>query len=74
MYKKINDSQITKWLARVLITHNFIFAVIVRTSISEYFFEGFPLIIISIWLSWFKKYIYSIILMFICLYTFYMHW
>ncbi len=74
MYNKINELEITKWVARILITHNFIFSIIVKTSVSEYFMEGFPLIIISIWLTWFNKYIYSILLMLVCLYTFYMHW
>jgi hypothetical protein len=71
--KKINELKTTKWIARILITHNFIFSIIIKTSLSEYFMEGFPLIIISIWLTWFNKNISAVIFMLICFYTFYMH-
>ena len=73
MYKKINDSNITKWLTRILITHNFIFSIIVKTN-NEYFIEGFVLLLLAIWLTWFNKYFISILLMLICLYTLYMYW
>jgi hypothetical protein len=69
-----NRAEIIKWIARILITHNFIFAIIVRTNISEYYIEGFPLILLAIWLTWYNKYFLSILLMLICFITFYIHW
>ncbi|KGO89774.1 hypothetical protein Q764_06200 [Flavobacterium suncheonense GH29-5 = DSM 17707] len=74
LYKTLNNSNITKWFARVLITFNFIFAVVVKTSVSEYYVEGFPLIIIAIWLTWFNNYVISVLIMLLCISTFYMHW
>lgn len=69
-----NRIEIIKWIARILITHNFIFAIIIRTNISEYYFEGFPLILLAIWLTWYNKYLLSILLMLLCLITFYINW
>lgn len=74
MYKKLNDSNIIKWLVRLLITTNFISSVIVRNKISEYFIEGFVLVLFAIWFTWLNKNFIAFILMLICIYTFYIHW
>ena len=46
-----NTTEIIKWIARILITHNYIFAIIIRSKVSVYYFEGFPLILLAIWLT-----------------------
>ncbi len=73
MYQKINNSNMTKWVVRLLITFNFIFSVVVRNSISEYYFEGFVLVLIAIWLSWFHKYFIALLFMLLCIFTFYLN-
>ncbi len=73
MYQKINDSIIAKWVVRLLITFNFIFSVVVRNSISEYYFEGFVLVLIAIWLSWFNKYFIALLFMLLSIFTFYLN-
>jgi hypothetical protein len=73
MYKGINDLNNTKWIARLFITFNFIFSMVVKSR-SEYFIEGFLLVLFAIWLTWFNKHLLAILFMIICLYTFYLHW
>lgn len=72
MYQKINDSNITKWVVRLLITSNFILSVIYRIN-HQYFFEGFVLVLIAIWLSWFHKYFIALLFMLLCIFTFYLN-
>lgn len=70
MYQKINNSNMTKWVVRLLTSFNFIYSVVVRNSISEYFFEGFVLVLIAIWLSWFHKYFIALLFMLLYIFTF----
>ncbi len=73
MYKKLNASPYVKWLAMIVITFNFLFSTIVRSR-SEYFIEGFVLVLLSVWLTWFRCYLISLVPMLLCWYLFFASW